>query len=123
MIYQILADFVVFLHLAFIIFAVAGGFLLFRWRRCAWIHLPAVLWAALNAFAGLVCPLTPLENWLREKGGEIGYQSSFIEHYILPVIYPAELTRGFQVVLGFLVSGINIGFYACLLRRSAKKKA
>ena len=93
MLYRILADLVVLMHLAFLVFAVLGGVLVFRWKRFAWIHIPAVLWAALIEFADWVCPLTPLENWLLQKGGGGGYQSGFIEHYIVPVVYPTVLTR------------------------------
>lgn len=121
--YGVLADFVVVVHFAFVLFAVLGGFLVFRWKRCAWIHVPAALWAALIGITGWVCPLTPLENWLRERGGAIGYRSSFIEHYILPVLYPTQLTRDLQITLGLLVFGINLGLYGWILRRAAKAKA
>jgi len=123
MIYGLLADFVVVIHFAFILFAILGGFLVFKWTRCAWIHVPAVLWAALIEFFGWVCPLTPLENWLREKSGVTSYPSGFIEHYILPVLYPAPLTRGLQVTLGLLVIGINLGIYGWVLWRIVKTKA
>ncbi len=123
MLYGVLADLVVVVHLAFVLFAVLGGFLVFRWKRCAWIHVPAVLWAALVAFAGWVCPLTPLENWLRERSGALGYRSGFIEHYILPVLYPTLLTRDLQITLGLLVLGVNLGIYGWVMRRTAKAKA
>src|SRR5262249_53868842 len=86
MIYRALADIVVVLHMAFVLFAALGALLAFKWRRVAWFHIPAALWAALIEFAGWVCPLTPLENWLRRRGGEAGYQTGFIEHYLLPLI-------------------------------------
>jgi Protein of Unknown function (DUF2784) len=73
MIYRVFADFVVLLHLAFVLFAVLGGILMFKWKRAAWFHIPAALWAALIEFVGWECPLTPLENWLRREGGEAGY--------------------------------------------------
>ncbi len=123
MLYGVLADLVVVVHLAFVLFAVLGGFLVFRWKRCAWIHVPAVLWAALIEFAGWVCPLTPLENWLRERSGALGYRSGFIEHYILPVLYPTLLTRDLQITLGLLVLGVNLGIYGWVMRRTAKAKA
>ena len=118
MLYRILANLVVVLHVAFILFAVLGGFLVLRWKRCAWIHLPATIWAALIAFAGWVCPLTPLENWLRERGGATGYMSGFTEHYILPVLYPVALTRGLQAAMGLFVLGVNLGLYWWVLRRT-----
>jgi len=122
MFYRVFADLVVVAHLAFVLFAVLGGFLVFRWKRCAWIHVPAVVWAALIEFAGWVCPLTPLENWLRERGGAIAYRSGFIEHYILPLLYPAMLTRSLQITLGLLVLGINLGIYGWVAYRIAKAK-
>jgi hypothetical protein len=123
MLYGVLADFVVMVHFVFVLFAVLGGFLVLRWKRCAWLHVPVVLWAALIEFTGWICPLTPLENWLRAKGGAVGYRSSFIEHYILPVLYPTQLTRQVQIILGLLVLGINLGIYGWVLRRTAKSKA
>lgn len=111
------ADAVIALHLAFILFAVLGGVLVGRWPRLAWLHLPAFCWAAAIEFWGWICPLTPLENWLRERGGAGGYETGFIEHYLLPLIYPAALTREVQIVLGLLVVAINLSLYGWLLHR------
>ena len=122
MLYRVFADLVVVVHLAFVLFAVLGAFLVLKWRRCAWLHVPAVLWAALIEFAGWVCPLTPLENWLRVGGGVIAYRSGFIEHYILPILYPAVLTRRLQITLGLFVLGINLGIYGWVLYRIIKAK-
>jgi hypothetical protein len=112
MIYRTLADFVVMIHLTFVLFAALGGVLALRRRRVAWFHIPAALWAALIEFTGWDCPLTPLENWLRRQGGEAGYETSFIERYLLPVIYPADFSRSLHVVLGFLVLGVNLLIYS-----------
>ncbi|MGB5632971.1 MAG: DUF2784 domain-containing protein [Waterburya sp.] len=114
MIYRLTADLVVLIHLAFILFAALGGLLVLKYRRYALLHLPAVVWAVLISLANWVCPLTPLENWLRERGGLLGYKTSFIEHYILPVIYPGELTRSLQIFLGLLVLVIP----TCVHRRN-----
>jgi hypothetical protein len=122
MLYRVFADLVVVVHLAFVLFAVLGGLLVLRWKRCAWLHVPAVVWAALIEFAGWVCPLTPLEIWLREKGGAIAYRSGFVEHYILPLLYPAVLTRRLQIVLGLFVLGVNLGIYGWVLYRTYKGK-
>ena len=111
MIYRLTADFVVLIHLAFILFAVLGGLLVLKSSRYALLHLPALIWAVFISLVGWVCPLTPLENWLRERGGLLGYETSFIEHYILPVIYPGELTRSMQIFLGLLVLVINLVIY------------
>lgn len=122
MLYRLLADLIVVVHLAFVLFVILGGFLLLRSKRAAWLHLPAVLWAALIEFGGWVCPLTPLENWLREKGGAIPYRSDFIEHYIIPLLYPVFLTRGLQIVLGFLVLAVNLGIYGWVCWRLAQNR-
>jgi hypothetical protein len=117
------ADFVVVLHLAFIVFVVVGGMLVLRWPRLAWAHLPAVAWGALIEFAGWICPLTPLENRLRVTAGESGYAGGFIDRYIVPVVYPAGLTRGMQLALGVAVIVINLVIYGLLLSRRQKQSA
>jgi len=117
MFYTLTADAIVVLHLAFVVFVVAGGLLVFRWRRVALLHLPAVVWAALLEFRGWLCPLTPLELKLRASGGQAGYGGGFIEHYILPVLYPAELDKAMQIEIGSLVIAVNIAVYGWLLWR------
>lgn len=116
--YGLLADAVLLLHLAFILFVVLGGFLVWRWPRLAWLHLPAAAWGALIEFGDWPCPLTPLENHLRALAGEAGYAGGFIEHYLLPLIYPEALTRELQVAFGLGVVAINLAAYA-LGRRGA----
>jgi Protein of Unknown function (DUF2784) len=88
-----------------------GGFLVWRWRRLAWIHVPVALWGAVIAIVGFTCPLTPLENWLRMLGGQAGYQDGFIEHYITALLYPAGLTREAQLALGTAVLALNLVVY------------
>ena len=115
MIYRILADLVVVVHLAFIVFAALGGLLAFWWKRVIWLHIPAAVWATLIMLIGWVCPLTPLENWLRRKGGESGYETSFVDQYIIPLIYPDALRPGAQIVLGIVVLLVNLGIYGWVL--------
>ena len=117
MFYKLAADAVVLLHLGFVLFVVAGGLLVFRWRWIALLHLPAVVWAVLLEFYGWLCPLTPLELSLRVAGGQAGYSSGFVEHYILPVLYPAELDMALQIAMGCFVIVINIALYGWLLWR------
>ena len=117
MTYRLLADFVVLLHLGFVLFVTLGGLLGLRWRRAPLIHLPAALWGIWIELSGGICPLTPLENWLRERGGATGYSGGFIEHYLLPVLYPAALTREVQSLLAGLVLLVNVVVYAALWRR------
>ena len=112
MAYRALADLTVLLHFVFVAFVVAGGLLVMRWPAAAWLHLPAAAWGAWIEFAGWICPLTPLENWLRREAGGAAYTSSFVEHYILPVLYPASLSRELQLTLGALVLVINAVVYA-----------
>ena len=114
---SVLADSVVLLHMCFVVFVVAGGLLALRWRRMAWVHVPCAVWGAWIEFAGWICPLTPLEIWLRRRAGEAGYESGFIEHYVLPVLYPSELTRSTQLVLGIVVVVLNVVLYAWVWRR------
>jgi Protein of Unknown function (DUF2784) len=116
-----LADLVVVLHSAFVLFVVFGGLLALRWPKLVYVHLPAVLWGAFIELAGGVCPLTPLEKRLRESAGLQGYQGGFVEHYILPVLYPAGLTRSVQLVLGMLVIGVNLVIYLVVIRRSSDR--
>jgi hypothetical protein len=121
MAFRLLADATVVLHLAFVLFVVLGGLLVARRPRFAWVHLPAAAWGAWVEFAGWVCPLTPLEHWLREQGGHAAYASSFIEHYLLPFLYPASLSRELQWVLGGLVLLVNVAVYSVVIRRRARR--
>lgn len=115
--YRRAADLVLLVHLAFVLFVVLGGLLVLRRPRLAWVHVPVAVWGALIEFAGWVCPLTPLENWLRHRGGEAGYAGGFVDHYVVATLYPAGLTRGFQYVLGAFVLALNAAVYGILLHR------
>lgn len=119
---QLAADLLVVAHLAFICFVVLGGLLALKWRRVAFVHIPAAVWGALTEFQGWLCPLTPLEQYFRTAAGEAGYAGSFIEHYLLPVIYPAGLTRDLQLQLGIFVVVINAAIYGWLLARHARDR-
>jgi hypothetical protein len=117
MTYHVLADLVLVVHLLFILFAALGALLVVRKNWIAWIHVPTAAWAALIEFAGWYCPLTPLENYLKVRGGDEGYAQGFVEHYLLPIIYPGSLTRGIQIALGVLVVVINVLLYLWAWRR------
>lgn len=123
MIERIAADFLVVLHLGFIVFAGLGALLCLRWKWTAWLHLPAAGWAAAIEFRRGICPLTPLEQQLRLAAGEAGYSGSFIEHYLLPVIYPVGLNATFQYLLGALVVVINLVAYGCVLYVRAHRRS
>ena len=123
MIYRAFAELTLATHAVFIAFVVIGGFLAIRVRRVAWFHIPCAIWGALIEFAGWTCPLTPLENVLRRAGGEAGYNEGFIERYLLPLIYPGDLTRELQFLLGALAVGLNLIAYWLVFRRGAKTQA
>ena len=112
MVFQLLADLLLGVHLLFVVFATLGALLLIRWPWVVWGHLPAVGWAAWIEFSGKICPLTPLESALRIRGGGSGYDGGFVGHYILGLLYPLGLTRRIQIVLGALVLVINAAIYA-----------
>jgi hypothetical protein len=118
--YRMLADLVVWLHFAFIVFVVAGGWLALRWPRLVWLHLPAVAWGVIVELMGWYCPLTPLENRFRALAGEAVYAGDFAGNYLLPLIYPAGLTRTIQIWIGMAVIAINLLAYGFLLRRRRK---
>ena len=124
MIPRLLADAVVLLHLVFIVFALAGGVLVLFRGYIAWLHLPAVAWAAYAEFTATICPLTPLENSLRNQAGQEGYDGGFVEHYLIPLIYPAALTPRLQMLIGAIVVAVNVAVYAAALwRRSGRRSA
>lgn len=112
MLFRVLADGVLVVHLAFVLFVALGGFLVLRWPSVAWPHVPAACWGTYIEFSGRICPLTPLENTFRERGGEAGYSGGFIDHYITALIYPDGLTRTAQMVIGTAVVVLNVGLYA-----------
>ena len=120
--YRILADLVVGVHALFVAFVVIGGLLALRWPWVAALHLPAAVWGALIEFRGWICPLTPLEKSLRAAAGEAGYRGGFIEHYLLPALYPAGLTRGVQLVLGASVIVVNLLVYGMVLVRATRER-
>lgn len=118
--YRLAADAVVIAHLVFILFVFLGGLTLFRWPRLVWVHIPAALWGGIVEFTGAPCPLTPLENLFRRAGNAESYSGGFVDHYIVPIVYPPGLTREVQWVLGGLILAINIAVYYRLLTRKRK---
>jgi len=119
---RLAADTVVALHLAFVVFAALGGMLAWRRLAYAWVHLPALAWAGFVEFSGTICPLTPLENRLRVRAGEAGYPGSFVEHYLMPVLYPAGLTPDAQKWIGAALVALNVAIYAVALARARSRK-
>jgi Protein of Unknown function (DUF2784) len=120
--YGFLADVVLVIHLGFVLFVVAGAFLILRWPRAVWVQLPAALWGVLVEWSGWQCPLTPLENWLRTQAGAAGYPGGFVERYLVPVLYPASLTRTVQILLGATVLVANLIAYTLVFARAATSR-
>jgi hypothetical protein len=118
MIYGLLADLVLLLHLAFVVFASLGGLLALRYPKVLWLHLPALAWGIVVQWADWICPLTPLENHLRRLGGATGYQGGFIEHFVARILYPENLTIELRYLLGLLLIAVNVATYAYVISRS-----
>ena len=117
MTYALLADLIVLLHLLFILFVVLGGLLMLRYPWVAWLHIPAAIWGVVVELAGWICPLTPWEVHLRLLAGEAGYKTGFIDHYLMPLIYPPGLTRQLQIAIGAFVVALNLGIYLWVWHR------
>ena len=122
MLYRLAADGVLVLHAGFVLFVVLGGLLVLRRPRLAWVHLPAAAWGAAIEFCGWTCPLTPLEQALRRRGGEAGYSGGFVEHYVVALLYPQGLTRGLQLALGLFVLAVNLAVYAWVWHRARTRR-
>jgi len=123
LIYRLLADVVVVVHLAFVLFVLLGGGIVLRRPRVAWIHLPALAWAVAMELADWICPLTPLENRLRRAAGDAGYDGGFIEHYLLPILYPDALTRSMQVGFAVFALSVNAAAYLWIAWKWRKGRA
>lgn len=115
--YILLADAVALVHFLFVLFVTIGSLLALRWPRAAWFHAPALIWGLIVECAGTMCPLTPLESRLRVLGGDAGYSDDFVSHWLLPVLYPASLTRGLQMTLGGALLLLNVCLYAWILTK------
>src|SRR5512144_3233740 len=118
--YAFSADVVAVIHLGFVLFVLVGGFLVVKWPRVMWLHLPAVAWGALVEFSGWICPLTPLENWLFGQAGQVGYEGDLLLRVLFPLLYPESLTRTVQILLGAIALTANLTIYAWLWRQHRK---
>ena len=123
MLYQLGADLLVLIHLAFIVFVIMGSVAVLRWPWFVLLHIPAVIWGAVVMINGWLCPLSPWENSLRQSAGQEGYSGGFIEYYIIPLIYPMELTRDVQVLAGIIVVVINLCLYCFVIYRLMRNSA
>lgn len=116
MLYHVGANLALLLHCTFVLFVLFGGFLLVKWPRLMWLHLPAVAWGAFVEFSGWICPLTPLENWLRTQAGETTYSEDFIVRSLSSILYPDALTHEIQLILGTALLAVNLAIYGWLWR-------
>lgn len=116
------ADLIVLIHGAFVLFVLMGGLLALRWPKMLWVHAPAAVWGVVVEYAGLLCPLTPLEVSLRERAGQAGYSGSFIEHYVEALLYPTGLTREVQIVFGTVALIVNLVVYWRVFRVSSMNR-
>ncbi len=119
--YLFLADLAVVIHLLFIAFVVLGGLLVLKWPPAAWLHLPALAWGVYIELSGGICPLTPLEVWLRRQAGSEAYAGGFVEHYLLPILYPPGLTPGVQQALAAALITVNVLVYGWVLYRRRRR--
>ena len=117
MLFGFLADAVVVLHVAFVLIVVFGGLVVWRWPWFAWLHLPATVWGVGIEWVGAICPLTLLEHWLRQQANEVAFEGTFVEQYILPWLYPENLTRPIQIGLGCFVLAVNVVAYSMLIQK------
>jgi hypothetical protein len=123
MLLRLAADAVLIFHLAFIVFALLGGLLALRWHWVPALHLPAAAWGFFVEVTGRICPLTPLENALRQQAGQANYLGGFVEHYLVPVIYPQGLTQSVQWVLAGVVLAVNGAVYGWIIARRRGRPA
>lgn len=121
--YNLFADIIAIIHILFVFFVMFGVLLALRWPGVVWAHAPAVVWGLIVEFAGLVCPLTPLENRLRAVSGEAGYTEDFVSHWLTAVLYPNFLTRNLQIVLGGSLLLLNISLYAYVWKKKSDRRA
>ena len=122
MIAGITADIIVLVHLGFIVFVALGGFFVVKWSKMAFLHIPCAAWGVLILFGGWICPLTIVEIHFRQLAGQAGYDGGFIDHYVMPLIYPAGLTRAMQIALGMLILAVNLWAYGRLLVNLTQRK-
>lgn len=120
MVWRVLADLTLLTHLLFVVFVLLGGLLCLHHRRWAWLHLPAVAWGLWVEFSQGLCPLTPLENYFRRLANDQGYAEGFVEHYLIPTLYPQQWGPSEQWLAGVTVLTINILVYLCILHRRTK---
>jgi hypothetical protein len=121
--YSLLADLVLVAHLAFVLFALLGGALVWRYPRVLWVHLPVLIWGVVVEWANWICPLTPLENHLLRLGGAAGYAGGFVERFASRILYPESLTVPLRYTLGAVLIAVNMAIYGAVMMRKRRRAA
>ena len=118
--YEIAANLILIVHFIFILFVIFGALLFFASTKIIFIHIPAFIWGSYIELTNSICPLTYLENWLLQKANLTTYSESFIQNYLLPIVYPANLTKDIQTYLGITLIAINIAIYVFIFNKLKK---
>ena len=118
--YELAADIILIIHFLFILFVIFGALLLFVEKKIVFIHIPAIIWGSYIELTHSICPLTYLENWLLQKANLTTYSEGFIQYYLVPIVYPTNLTKDIQIYLGISLIVINIVIYAFIFGKMKK---
>ena len=118
--YEIAADLILIIHFTFVLFVVFGALLIFVSIKIVFIHIPAVIWGSYIELTNSICPLTYLENWFLHKANLTTYSEGFIQNYLVPIVYPMNLTKDLQIYLGIALIVLNIIVYVLIINKLIK---
>ena len=118
--YELAANLTLIVHFAFIIFVVFGALLFFVATKIFYAHIPALIWGIYIELTHSVCPLTYLENWFLQKTNFTMYSESFIQNYLVPIVYPKNLTEDLQIYFAIVIVVINSIFYGFIINKIKK---
>ena len=118
--YEIAANLILIVHFIFILFVVFGALLFFVSTKIIFIHVPAVIWGSYIELTNSICPLTYLENWFLKKSNKTTYSEGFIQNYLVPIVYPMNLTKDLQIYLGIALIVVNIIIYVFIFNKLKK---
>ena len=119
--YELAADLTLIVHFAFIIFVVFGALLFFVSTKIIYVHVPALIWGIYIELTHSVCPLTYLENWFLQKANLTTYSEGFIQNYLVPIVYPKNLTDNLQIYFAIVLIVANMIMYGLIISKSKKK--
>ena len=118
--YELAADLTLIVHFAFIIFVVFGALLFFVSTKIIYVHVPALIWGIYIELTHSVCPLTYLENWFLLKANLSTYSEGFIQNYLVPIVYPKNLTDNLQIYFAIVLIVANMIMYGLIISKSKK---